>query len=91
MLRSLVGSEMCIRDRAGSLGGNGYFLECGLSYADFAVVPVLKVIAAKQSKRGLEGVAVPQALLEWDQRMSKLHGVAELNATGIPILPDSML
>jgi hypothetical protein len=52
---------------------------------------LLKVIAGKQSKGNLEGVVVPELLLKWGERMAKLDAVAELNGTGVPILPDSML
>eukprot|EP00658_Telonema_sp_P-2_P014695 TRINITY_DN155_c0_g1_i3.p1 TRINITY_DN155_c0_g1~~TRINITY_DN155_c0_g1_i3.p1 ORF type:complete len:220 (-),score=76.60 TRINITY_DN155_c0_g1_i3:315-974(-) len=76
---------------AGNVKENGYFLESGLSYADFAIVPLLKVIAGKQSKGNLEGVVVPEPLLKWEERMGALDAVAELNASGVPILPDAML
>lgn len=69
------------------VAGDAYFLECGLTYVDFAMYPVLLFAKQKIQAGDLAGVTVPARLQAWCAKMGELPAVVEMDASGIPLLP----
>jgi glutathione S-transferase len=75
---------------ASQLTQSGFFFSA-LSYADFALYPVLEVLAKKQALGKCEGVVVPEKLASWYTSMEAIPAIAEMTASGLPILPAAYL
>merc|ERR1712232_1148650 len=70
---------------------SGFFFE-NLSYADFGLYVIIETIAQKKGAGKLEGVDLGEKLTKWHQEtMPSVPAVAELKASGLPVLPDFLL
>eukprot|EP00656_Telonema_subtile_P006009 TRINITY_DN1275_c0_g1_i3.p3 TRINITY_DN1275_c0_g1~~TRINITY_DN1275_c0_g1_i3.p3 ORF type:complete len:192 (-),score=69.31 TRINITY_DN1275_c0_g1_i3:88-663(-) len=74
----------------GMIGESGFF-GAELSFADFGIWPIIEVIHLKQAAGKLEGVEIPSKTKAWFETMSAIPAVAELVASGVPVLPPNFI
>ena len=73
------------------LHASGFFFE-KVSYADFGLYVVLDSILAKKAAGKLADVEFGEKLTKWHtETMASLPAVAEMKASGLPILPPQMV
>ena len=74
-----------------NLKDNGYFLDSGLTYVDFAIFPIVQLIKDKHAAGKCQGVKLPEKIEKWASTMGTLDAIKGMQSSGIPFLPPSMV